>query len=226
MRTLDRAWILAALFAVTMALWDTPFVYPVKVLVVLFHEISHGVAALLTGGSIERITLSPDMGGLMTSLGGIPLVILPAGYLGSMACGAGLVLVAAWSSKRRLFSFLLGAGLVLVTLVYVRSLFGFLSGLVFGILLCLAGARLSEALNDLLLSFLGLTSMLYALLDIRDDLISRTVPQSDAYQFSKLVGLPPVFWGLVWGGAALVLAVWVLLLASGLLPGKKKRAET
>ncbi len=226
MKTVDRVWILAVLFAVTMALWDTPVVYPVKVLVVLFHEVSHGVAAVLTGGTVERITLSPQLGGLMTSRGGSPLVILPAGYLGSMACGACLVLLAAWSSWRRGVSVLLGAGLVLVTLLYVRSLFGLVSGLVFGGGLLLVGIRLSEAWNDVLLSFLGLTSMLYALLDIRDDLVRRTVPQSDAFQFSELVGLPPWFWGVVWGGVALVAAVWVLLVASGLLRGGKKPAGT
>jgi len=209
-----------------MALWDTPLVYPVKVLVVLFHEVSHALAALVTGGTVERITLNPQLGGLMTSTGGSRLVILPAGYLGSMAWGAGLVLLAAWSSWRRGVSLLLGVGLVLVTLLYVRSLFGLVSGLAFGGGLVLVGARLSEAWNDLLLSFLGLTSMLYALLDIRDDLVLRTVPQSDAFQFSELIGLPPVFWGLVWGGTALVVAVWVLLLASGLLPRKRKPAET
>ena len=41
-------------------LWDTPVIYPLKIFVVLLHEISHGIAALATGGSIERITLDAE----------------------------------------------------------------------------------------------------------------------------------------------------------------------
>lgn len=227
MKTLDRMWILAALFAVTMTLWDTPLVYPLKVLVVFFHEASHGLAALATGGQIDHILLDSNLGGLMTSTGGWPLVILPAGYLGSMLWGAVLVLGAAWSSRRKLLSILLGVVLLGVTLLYVRSLFGFASGLLFGGLLCLAGARFSEAFNDLLLSFVGVTSMLYALLDIREDLIVRTVAQSDAAVFSQYIPLPPMVWGAIWGLLALVVAVKVLFLASGPPPWRKKlqRAE-
>lgn len=210
--------LLAGLFLATLLLWDTPAVYPVKVLVVLFHEISHGLAALLTGGQVERITLSSDLGGLMTSRGGWAMVILPAGYLGSMAWGAALLLGAAWTRQRRLLSLLLGVALLGVTLLYVRSLFGVASGLLFGGVLVLAGARLSETFNDLLLSFVGLTSMLYAVLDIRDDLVSRTVAGSDAVAFSALIPLPPVVWGVLWGLVALAGAVWVLKLAVGPAP--------
>ena len=221
----NRLLILVALFLVTMTLWDTPFVYPVKVLVVLFHEVSHGLMAVLTGGKVESITVDSDLGGLMTARGGRTLAILPAGYLGSMAWGAALELGAAWTSQRRLISFLLGAALVAVTLVYVRSAFGLASGLLFGFLLVLAGVRLSEGFNDVLLSFLGLTSMLFALLDIRDDLVSRTVAGSDAAVFSQYLPLPPVVWGVIWGGLALVVSVWVLRLAVGPPPWKKSRGN-
>ena len=34
-------------------LWDTPLIYPLKIFVVLLHEISHGIVALATGGSIK-----------------------------------------------------------------------------------------------------------------------------------------------------------------------------
>ena len=43
---------LAGIFVVVYCLWNTSLVYPLKILVVFFHEISHGVAAVLTGGSI------------------------------------------------------------------------------------------------------------------------------------------------------------------------------
>ena len=225
MTSRNRALVLAGLFLATLALWDTPVVYPVKILVVLFHEISHGLAALLTGGRVEHITLSADLGGVMTSRGGWTLAILPAGYLGSMAWGAALLLGAAWSPRRRILSLLLGLLLLGVTLAYVRSLFGFGWGLLFGLGLLLLGAKLPETLNDLVLSFLGLTSMLYSILDIRDDLVSRTVPGSDAAVFSQFVPLPPVVWGLLWGALALAAAVWVLRRAAGPPPWARGEGE-
>lgn len=213
MKSRDRLLVLVGLFLATLVLWDTPLVYPLKVLVVFFHELSHAMAAMLTGGEVSRITLSPDLGGVTWTRGGWRLAILPAGYLGSMAWGALLVLGAAWTTRDRQISLALGVFLLLVTVVYVRSLFGFGCGLLFSGLLIVSGLRLSEGFNDLLLSFVGLTSMLYALLDIRDDLISRTVAESDASQFAQLIPLPPVVWGVLWGVVAVVFAGWVLHLA-------------
>ena len=37
--------------------WYTPVVYPLKIFVVLLHELSHATALLLTGGAVDSITL-------------------------------------------------------------------------------------------------------------------------------------------------------------------------
>ncbi|MFC1896209.1 M50 family metallopeptidase [Thermodesulfobacteriota bacterium] len=61
-----------------------------------------------------------------------------------------------------------------------------------------------------MLLFLGLTSALYAIVDIKEDLIVRTIPGSDAYEMSKILPLPPALWGGIWILAA-VLAVFFSL---------------
>ncbi|MFV1959099.1 MAG: M50 family metallopeptidase, partial [Planctomycetota bacterium] len=38
-------------------LWNTWLVWPLKILVVFFHEMGHGLAAVLTGGRIVEIRL-------------------------------------------------------------------------------------------------------------------------------------------------------------------------
>ena len=38
-------WQLLALTALVIALWDTPAILPLKILVVFLHELSHGLAA-------------------------------------------------------------------------------------------------------------------------------------------------------------------------------------
>ena len=205
---------LVALFILVLVFWDWPLLYPLRVFVVLLHELGHGLAAVLTGGTIERIAVNADLSGVCWSRGGWRLVILPAGYLGSMLFG-GLILVAAARLRHdRLLAALLGLAVLALSAVFVRTAFGLLFGLGFGAGLVAAAVVLPAAVNDLLLKTLGLTSVLYAVIDIKEDLITRTVAGSDAYAMSRELGLPPVFWGLVWITLALVAALLVLWIAA------------
>jgi hypothetical protein len=102
---------------------------------------------------------------------------------------------------------------LVLTIVFVRTWFGMGFGLLFGTAMVLAAWWLPGAVNDLLLRFLGLASVLYAVIDIKEDLISRTVPGSDAYAMSRELFLPPVFWGVLWMVLALAAAALFLYLA-------------
>ena len=77
-------WQLLALLAAVFALWQTPVVLPLKILVVFLHELSHGLAAVLTGGEIVELSLSAQQGGHAVTRGGSRFLILSAGYLGSL----------------------------------------------------------------------------------------------------------------------------------------------
>ena len=74
-------------FAALWLLWDTPIVYPLKIFVVLLHEVSHAIAVVATGGRVEAITLDPMQGGATHFVGGSFFLSLNAGYLGSPALG-------------------------------------------------------------------------------------------------------------------------------------------
>jgi hypothetical protein len=52
-----------------------------------FHEISHGLSAIITGGQIQQIHLSFNGAGLCTTLGGIHFIIAFSGYAGSAIWG-------------------------------------------------------------------------------------------------------------------------------------------
>jgi hypothetical protein len=212
MRKIDSAQLtkLLVIFALVFTFWNTWLMYPLKLLVVLFHEASHSLAAILTGGRVERIVIDYREGGEAWTAGGWRWLILPAGYLGSMLWGALILLAAKGAKMKRPLALTLGAVVLGITLFYVQSLAGWAVGLFFGFALIGAGLKLSDTLNDIMLSTIGLTSMLYAILDIKDDLISRTVQGSDAAQMSELIPLPPVVWGCLWiliaiAGLALVL---------------------
>ena len=200
----------AAYFSAIWYLWDTPAVYALKVFVVLLHEISHAMMAVATGGRIERIVLDPNQGGLCYCGGGNTFLTLSAGYLGSLAWGG--LMVSAGQMKRINSRWVTGAvGLLVVglTLAYVRNLFGFWFGLAFGSALVFGAARLSAAVNQGILLTLGLTSCLYAILDIKSDVLDRPELQSDAAMLADLTGIPTVVWGGLWIAVAVLASAWL-----------------
>jgi len=197
-------------FGLLWALWETPVVYPLKIFVVLLHEISHGLMALATGGAIEYIQLDPRQGGLCMCSGNAFLT-LSAGYLGSLGWGILLVLVAqATKVNARWVTGFVGAAVVGLTLAYVSGGFGIGFGLAFGAALMVAGRQLPALWNQRLLLTLGLTSCLYAILDIKSDILDRPELQSDAAMLGDLTGIHTVVWGVLWITVAILASGWLL----------------
>jgi len=200
-----------AFFAALWFLWDTWLVTPLKLFVVLLHEISHGLMAVATGGTIEKILVTSDLGGACYCGGGDAFLTLSAGYLGSLLWGAALVLIAARIGRgSKWITGAIGAAICAVAILYLRNPFGLLFGLGFGAAL-LAGARyLSTLANQRILWVLGLTSCLYAVLDIKSDVLDRPELRSDARMLAEMTGVPTGVWGALWIGAALAVCWWLL----------------
>ena len=192
-------------------LWYTPIVYPLKIFVVLLHEVSHAVALLVTGGTVEAITLDAQQGGLTLGRGGSRFITLSAGYLGSLAFGALLMRGAQWKrvSSGTLLAIVGGAVLAL-SAIYVRNPFGLTFGALFGATLVFAGRRLPVVWSGRLLMGLGLTSVLYAILDIKSDILDRPQVQSDAFMLAELTGIPTLAWGFLWIAIAVVAAIFLV----------------
>ncbi|HMR11566.1 MAG TPA: M50 family metallopeptidase, partial [Polyangiaceae bacterium] len=182
--------------------------------VVLLHEISHGIAAVLTGGSIVKMEINVRQGGVCYTTGGIRFFVLSAGYLGSMLWG-GLIVVAASRSKRqRWISLGIGGFVLAVTVLYVRSWFGFGFALLASGLLIVMGLKLSHDINQFVLQVIGVTSCLYAVLDIVDDVLQRPGIGSDADMLADLTFVPSVVWGVIWIAIAVVVTAACLLVAA------------
>ena len=62
---------LAVIALVCILLWQTAWgsllLYSFTILATWFHEMGHGLAAILTGGSFERLTIYPDGSGVALS---------------------------------------------------------------------------------------------------------------------------------------------------------------
>ncbi len=195
--------------AVVWLLWWSPVIYPLKLFVVLLHEASHGAMAVATGGTIDRIVVTPDQGGVCYCPGGNAFLTLSAGYLGSLGWGALILMLA--RAKRpgpRNVTTVIGLAVLLLTALYVRNGFGILFGALFGAAL-IALRSTGRTVHVLTLTALGLTSCLYALLDIKSDVLDRPYMESDAHMLAQMTGIPTVVWGVLWIGLGVAVSVWL-----------------
>ena len=199
-----------ALAAAAMVFWGTFVVYPFRLFVVFLHEISHGLAAVATGGSIVSIGLSFDEGGVCRTRGGWPFLILNAGYLGSLLWGALFLLLGGRRTRARSVIGVVGLFTLAVTLVYVRTWFGFLYGLAAGLALLAVATKLKPAVAETLLAALGATSVLYAIWDVASDVLLRHSGESDAAALAHLTGVPAILWGAAWIALSAAVLVSVL----------------
>ena len=76
--------------------------------------------AIMTGGTIVKITIDPTVGGCTIVEGGHPPSILSAGYIGSTIVGALFVLAGFDTLVSKIISFFAGFGLI-TPLVLVRD---------------------------------------------------------------------------------------------------------
>jgi hypothetical protein len=199
---------------VALFFWDSGLVYPLRVFVVFLHEISHGLAAVLTGGRIVAIGLTFDEGGVCITEGGSRFLILNAGYLGSLFWGALFLVLSARTRASREITGFVGVFVLVVTLLYVRSWFGFGYGLLTGAALVWAAVKLPRDVVDDLLQTIGVVSCLYAVWDVGSDVLGREVPGSDASALGLLTRIPGVFWGLAWIALSLVVVFLALRLVA------------
>lgn len=214
-RGTERIAVVLALSVLALVLWDTVFLWPLRLFVVFLHEISHGLAAVLTGGRIVRIDISPNEGGVCWTAGGIGFVVLNAGYLGSLLLGASLLVASTRPRIARAVIFALGVVVTGVTILFVRTAFAFLFGVLAGGLVLWLSRWVSGKGAELLLQTIGVVSCLYSLWDVATDVMLRSAKGSDASALAASTGIPAVLWGVAWIAVSLVVLVSVLRRVAG-----------
>ena len=193
-----------AFLGVTFLFWNTYLIYPVKLLVVMLHELSHGLMAELFGGAIINIQIDARIGGYCRYT--VPdsflarFMIASAGYLGSLVWGALILLGAVLSDKDRYISLAIGVILLILSWFVIKTgeWFGIVMTVGFALFMLLSARYLSDTFHDYFLKFIGMVSCLYVILDIKDDLIDRTGIGSDADAIAKMTGIPSIVIGITW----------------------------
>lgn len=213
--------LLAALCALALG-WLGPLAYPFRLLTTTIHELSHGLAALLTGGAFLRFVVFPDGSGIAYTAGGIRWLIIPAGYVGTALVGAMLVALGRDPGRSRVALGALGAALALLTLRYglpsvlssqiLGGLLTVAAGVGAGAALLLVAWRAGAGWSLWLLNLVAFWVGLSALGDLRSlAMAAAATGASDAHSMARLTWLPPVFWASVWAllaAAALGVALW------------------
>ncbi len=216
-------------FALWVISWYIPFtnylVYPLQLFATFIHEGSHVLATLLTGNTVQSLTVSPDTSGEVYSLNSgwfSQLLISSAGYIGTTAFGAALL---AWirfgySSRTALY---VSAGFVAIMTLFfgiIAPFWNFLANVTFGsiVFTVLAGSVLTAGLAaiarfanakwlNFAVAFLAVQCLLNAIFSLLDLFVisATTHAHSDAANMAAATGIPSLFWVLIWMGISVLM---------------------
>ncbi len=120
---------LAIALLASLLLWNLPFggvlLYPFKLLATWLHELSHGLAMIITGTGFDRVVIYRDTSGLAYAQSGAgpfaAAIIAAAGYMGTPLWGAALLVVTPAARSARIALLVLGALLALSAVTVVAA---------------------------------------------------------------------------------------------------------
>ena len=204
------------------ASWYLPIlgyiVYPLQLFATFVHEGSHVLATLITGNTVQSLTVSSDGSGAVWSQSAgwfSQLLISSAGYLGTTAFGTLLLawIRAGWSSKAALMASAGFVGLMTVAFGLFAPVFNLFSTVTFGSVfftvfsgavltggLALIGYFANARWANFALAFLAVQCLLNAVFSLVDLLLITTTVggHSDAVNMSAATGIPSIVWVLTW----------------------------
>ena len=190
--------ILLILLIISFFLWDTNAIYPIKLFVVLLHELSHSIATILSGGKIITMNIGFDLGGKCETEGGNTILIASAGYLGSLLWGM-LFFLSPNNKKSGFWIIIVISIMIVLTTIGVATGATFiLLALILSALLITAAFYLRIPIVSIIVRVFGLISCVYILFDIKDDLLFQSAAISDATLISSLTNISTTIIGTSW----------------------------
>lgn len=204
------------------ASWYLPLIgyigYPLQLFATFIHEGGHVLATILTGNSVQSLTVSPDTSGAVWSQGSgwlSQLFISSAGYIGTTAFGAALLIWKRYGLSSRGALYGCGAIIALLTIGFglFAPVFNLFSTVTFGgmVFTVLSGTFLAAALVaiahyanlkwvNFALAFVTVQVLLNAIFSLFDlfFITTMTTGHSDAVNMASATGIPAVAWVLIW----------------------------
>ena len=219
--------------AITLVLYFIPFadylVYPIRLFTTFVHESGHALVAVLTGGSVQSLTIATDGSGEVYSASSSTIgevLTSSAGYLGTMAFGVLMLYLIRRSVSPNKILVALGifVGVMTVVFTIISPVFNFLSlntsfasiaftavaGAVLAAALAGLGMFASLRVANFAVAFLAVQCLLNAALDllnvffINAPFVGANV-QTDAGNMAAATGIPGIVWVVIWMGISLLM---------------------
>ena len=219
----QRAGLLVGIALVSIILWQTALgsllLYPFTILATWFHEMGHGIGAMLTGAHFERLLIYPDGSGVAQSLRSsdgsrlTDAIIAASGPLGPAIAGALLIAASRTAKATRLALTMLGAALIVSTVIWVRSLTGWLLLPALGSGILMLAFRGSLPWQRFGIQLLGVQACIsvWKQLDYlfsSGGLVGGKLQRSDTGAIADVLLLPYWIWGAVISAITMALLWW------------------
>ncbi len=220
----QRVQVLAGIAIVSIIAWQTEIgsliLYPFTILATWFHEMGHGIAAMLMGSQFERLEIYADGSGVALSsrpAGFAPItdvLVSASGPLGPAIAGSLLIIASRTKEATRIALALVGAALLITTLIWVRSLTGWLVLPALGVAILALALRGTDDQQGFGIQFLGVQACIsvwhqFGYLFSSGGSVGGAQQRSDTGAIADVLLLPYWFWG-----AAISVAILAMLWGS------------
>lgn len=199
--------------------------YPIRIFATFVHEGSHVLATVLTGNSVQSLSVASDGSGVVWSQSSgwfSQLLISSAGYVGTTTFGAALLVWMRYglSSRTALYASAGFVGVMTVIFGILAPFWNFLANVTFGsvVFTVFSGAILTVGLAaiaryadlkwaNFALAFIAVQCLANAVFDLMNLLfISATSSQqSDAANMAAATGIPSIVWVFIWMGISIAM---------------------
>ncbi len=220
-------WLIAAAIA-TVVLWQLPWgnyvIYPFTILATWFHEMGHGLTALLLGGEFKKLLIFTNGSGLAFHSGSLLFgrvgraLVVAGGPIGPTIAGAAFILASRRFKTAHYGLMFLGCLLMVSALLWVRSLFGLIVIPLWGLTILAIALKTPSWVQGGLIQFLGVQACVSTFhqldyLFMSHAVIAGQARLSDTGRIAEQLLLPYWFWAGLITVISLLLLVQCLRLA-------------
>ena len=147
---------------------------------------------MITGGSVEGFVVNEDGSGVTTTRGGSRAIIIMGGYIGSAIFGNLLFYIGA-RKERFAQATLFGIAVIMTVVSFYWFTSWFTTGFLIAFSIAITLLALFTNLDQIIVMFLGLASILYIIQDFN------VGPSSDLAAYADLfVIIPSTVWMYIW----------------------------
>lgn len=209
-------YIITGIAFVTIILWyimpmGRLFLYPFVILSTWFHEMGHGLTALILGGSFHKLEIVSSGSGVAYWSGDVfggdlgKAMIALAGPVAPTIVGAFFLLMSSQKSKRqrsRMINLIFSIFMIICDIIWIRTLFGaFVIG-AFSVAFFCSAVWGTEKFNSVVLQFIAVQALMSIYMNIGYFFTGIGTGEdgiyySDTYVVSQCLILPYWFWGCV-----------------------------